>query len=342
MTSPTSAKALGYYMPAEWSEHERTWMMWPTRADVWLDFSATIDSFVHIAQTIRRFEPVTIVVSPQHEQQARAALGDDFVFFSQVIDDSWARDAGPNFLVNERGQLGASKWRFNAWGGKYHPYDSDMRAGTEIAKSQTSAVFLSELIAEGGGISVDGEGTVLTTRSCFLNTNRNPGWSEAEVEVALLDSLGAEKVIWLPGNDEEVETNGHVDGIAMFVQPGKVIMETSFDTSHPWYDILQDNVAALRGQTDAKGRELEIVLIEDGYGCKTQGDRFCTSYINSYLVNGAVIMPKYGIAADERARDVFARIYPDREIVMINIDGVAVGGGGIHCITQQQPVSNRT
>ena len=327
----------GFTMPAEWSAHECTWMMWPTRAEVWQDFEATIVSFVHIAQTIRRFEPVKIAVSAQHEKLARQKLGAEFEYFVHPIDDSWARDAGPNFLLNGKGQLAASKWQFNAWGGKYHPYDSDMQAGVAIAESATSTVFRSNLTAEGGGISVDGEGTVITTRSCFPHTNRNPGWTEREIEDELKASLGAEKIIWLPGNDDETETNGHVDGIAMFVKPGVVVMETSFDPAHPWYDILQENIEVMRGQTDAKGREIDIILIEDGFGCAKFGDKFCTSYINSYIVNGAVIMPKYGIAADDRARDVFAKIYPDREIVMINIDGIAVGGGGIHCITQQQP-----
>jgi len=184
---------------------------------------------------------------------------------------------------------------------------------------------------------VDGQGTIITTESCFLHTNRNPGWTRQEVEAELKRTLGGNKVIWLPGNDKETETNGHVDGIAQFVRPGVVLMETSFDSSHPWYDILQRNIRALQGQTDARGRPIDIVLIEDGYGAEPLNDRFCLSYVNTYLANGAVIMPRYGIDADERARAVYQRLFPKHDIVQLDICGVAVGGGGIHCITQQQP-----
>lgn len=332
-----SAQLSGFKMPAEWVPHERTWMMWPSRHGMWPDMNATKKSYVHVAETIARFEPVTMVVGRADENEARTVLGEHIDVFVCEINDSWARDAGPNFLIDEQGKLAASLFKFNAWGETYFPYEQDALLGGEILKSLGVQAFVSDLVAEGGAITVDGEGTLITTESCLLNTNRNPGWSKDEVSTELCRVLGVQKVIWLPGNDDEDETNGHVDGIAQFVRPGVVLMETSFDPSHPWYDILKDNIAALQGQTDAKGRKLQICLIEDGFGCKALNDKFCTSYINSYLVNGAVIMPKYGIDADERAANVYRRLFPEREIVQINIDGIAVGGGGIHCITQQQP-----
>jgi agmatine deiminase len=330
----------GFRMPAEWEPHERCWMMWPSREGFWDDIGKAKTCFAHIAQTIAKFEPVTVVVSSEHRQEAQALLGNNIDLLEAPIDDSWSRDAGPNFLVNDVGELGGSTWRFNAWGENYLPYDSDDALGKVVLEHAGAQSFVSDLVAEGGAISVDGEGTVITTESCLLNTNRNPGWSRQEVENELCRTLGATKVIWLPGNDEEIETNGHVDGIAAFVRPGVVLLETSFDTEHPWYEILQKNITAMKGQTDARGRAIDLVLIEDGHGCKEIGDRYCASYINSYIANGAVIMPKYGIPADERSKAVYQKLFPDRTIVQLTIDGIAVGGGGIHCITQQQPVAS--
>ncbi len=333
----SDARAQGFAMPAEWVQHERTWMMWPCRQNMWPDMALTKKHYTDVAKAIREFEPLTMVVCPEDETEARAALGDNFDFLVTKIDDSWARDAAPNFLLNIKGELGGSAFTFNAWGENYFPYDNDNRVGTTILESTGATTFVSELVAEGGGVLVDGEGTIITTESCFLHTNRNPGWTKAEVTEELCRTLGGEKVIWLPGNDAETETNGHVDGIAQYIRPGVLLMETSFDVDHPCYEDFKINLEALRGQTDAKGREIDIVFIEDGFGCKAIGNRFCASYLNSYIINGAVIMPKYGVPADERAQAVYRRLFPNREIVALDITGIAVGGGGIHCITQQQP-----
>lgn len=195
------------------------------------------------------------------------------------------------------------------------------------------------MTAEGGGITVDGEGTLITTETCFLNPNRNPGWSKGEVEAELCRMLGVTKVIWIPGDPDEDETNGHVDGLAAFVGPGRVLVEAAFDRAHPRYDVLMENRRALEGQTDAKGRLLDLIFIEDAWQC-VEGDRFCASYINSYIANGAVIMPSYGLPGDDRAKAVYQKLFPQREVVSLRIDNIAPGGGGIHCITQQQPDRN--
>ena len=327
----------GFRMPAEWEPHERCWLMWPSRGAMWNNPEGTKSDYVKVANAIREFEPVTMVVSPEHHDEARELLGPEIDLMVAPIDDSWARDAGPNFLINDQGQLAGSTWGFNAWGGNYPDYNNDNAVGERILKHAGAAVFDSELIAEGGGVIVDGEGTVITSESCFLNTNRNPGWTRAEVEQELLRTLGASKLIWLPGNPDEKETNGHIDGFAQFVRPGVVLMETSYDLTNPWFDIMQDNINALRGQTDAKGRNIDMAFIEDAYGCKTSGQKFCTSYINSLLCNGGLIMPKYGIDTDERVKAVYQKLFPERRIVQISIDNIVTGGGGIHCITQQQP-----
>jgi agmatine deiminase len=253
------------------------------------------------------------------------------------IHDSWARDSGPNFLVNANGELAGSTWTFNAWGGKYEPYDQDARMGSRILRLANAREFPSSLVAEGGGVSVDGEGTVITTESCFPNPNRNPGLGKPEIEAELCRTLGAEKVIWLPGDPEETETDGHVDGIAAFIEPGRVLVEISPDPNVPHYRVGQRNLAALRDQTDARGRRLEIEFIHEGYYHPELWARECRSYINSYLANGAVIVPGYGCDRDAAALETYQRLYPDRVIVQVQIGSIALGGGGIHCITQQQP-----
>jgi agmatine deiminase len=340
MTIDTINKSPADYsfrMPAEWEPHERTWMMWPCRAVVWPDLKATRRDYTKVAKAIREFEPVTMVVNPEDEQDARKMLGANIDIFVADIDDSWARDAGPNFLINDKGQLAGSAWTFNAWGNTYPTFKNDNAVGEKILAHADAAAFVSTLVAEGGGVLVDGEGTVITSETCFLNPNRNPGWTKGEVERELLRTLGASKVIWLPGNADEDETNGHIDGLAQYIRPGVVLAEVTYDMEHPWYDIMQDNILALSGQTDAKGRPIDIVYIEDAHGCKTVGDKFCTSYLNSLIVNGAVIMPKYGVPADDRARAVYQGLFPERKIIQLEINNIAVGGGGIHCITQQQP-----
>lgn len=332
-------KQAGFRMPAEWEPHERSWMMWPARAGFWDDIAATKRDYAAVAHAIREFEPVTMAVRPQDAAEARAMLGGDIQLAITEIDDSWARDAGPCFVVNDRGACAGVNFRFNAWGGKYHPHDKDDAFASYVLDQANAERFNSRLVAEGGGISVDGEGTILTTQSCFPNTNRNPDWSRDEIERELKDMLGGEKVIWLPGNPEETETDGHVDGIATFVAPGVVLIEGAGDTQSPWHAINRANIHALEGQTDAKGRRIKLITIPEAVEAEAAGDRFCRSYVNSYLVNGGVIMPRYGIRSDDLVRETFEALFPDRRVRQVPIANIAVGGGGIHCITQQQPAA---
>lgn len=339
MPDPTTAntpKQDGFRMPAEWALHERSWMMWPSRVEVWPDMAATRKDYTAVAHAIREFEPLTMAVNPQDEAEARSMLGSDVEIAVTPLDDSWARDAGPCFLNDSNGNRAGVNFHFNAWGGKYAPFDSD-DAFSGFVLSQTGVPqYNSRLIAEGGGLSVDGEGTILTTESCFPNQNRNPGWSRTEIENELLDMLGGEKVIWLPGNVEETETDGHVDGIAVFVRPGVVLIENAGEPGDPFHDIMKANIAALENQVDAKGRNIEMVTIPEACDAVASGDMFCRSYVNSYLVNGGVVMPCYGVATDAEAREIFQELFSERRIVQVSINNIALGGGGIHCITQQE------
>ncbi len=326
-----------FTMPAEWAPHAKCWMAWPCRAEVWGgQLDETKRAYAGVAQAIARFEPVCMLVPPALEADARDRLGSDIELVPMEIDDSWARDSGPCFL-SDGSALRALCFRFNAWGGKYWPYDKDAAMGRNIAAHESVEVVASELVAEGGGISVDGEGTLLTTASCFPHANRNPDRSREEIEAELKRSLGVEKVIWLPGNPYETETNGHVDGIAMFAAPGKVIVELPSGEPPEEAAFMRGNIAALEGATDAKGRPLELILLESASTCDSAGEPTYRGYINFYIANGAVIAPAHGVAADARAREVMEQAFPDREILQLPVAGIEIGGGGIHCITQQQP-----
>ena len=207
-----------------------------------------------------------------------------------------------------------------------------------ILKLADATRFDSWLVAEGGGITVDGEGTVITTESCFLNKNRNPGRTRREIEDELCRTLGAEKVIWLPGDIEETETDGHVDGIAAFIEPGRVLLEVNPDKTDPHYSVGVENTEALSGQTDAKGRKLEIEFIDEGIYHEGVWNGGCSSYINTYLANGGVVVPGYGYDRDAAAVETYRKLYPDREVVQVPIHSLSLGRGGVHCVTQQQPV----
>ena len=332
----SDAASAGFYMPGEWQPHERCWMAWPCRSG--FDSPATRENYAQVARAIAHFEPVTMVVRPQDRAAAQLALGTQIDCLELPIDDGWFRDNGPNFLINDAGDLAAACFDFNAWGGNYAPFDADATAGPKVASHLAARLFQSPMIAEGGGITVDGEGTLITTETCFLNPNRNPGWSKGEVEAELCRMLGVSKVIWLPGDPTESETNGHVDGLAAFVGPGRVLLEAAFDYTHPRYDLLMENRRALQGQSDAHGRLLDVIFIEDAWQCEST-EHFCASYINSYLANGAVIMPCYDLPTDQRAKAVYEQLFPQRQVVQLRINDIAPGGGGIHCITQQQPAS---
>jgi agmatine deiminase len=327
----------GFYMPGEWAEHSCCWMAWPCRAGLWADAEGTQRTYAEVANTIARFEPLKMLAPTHTLDAARALLGEGVELVEMSIDDSWARDSGPNFLVNAAGEVAGSTWEFNAWGGKYDPYDQDALMGSRILKHAGAREFTSRLIAEGGGVTVDGEGTVITTESCFLNKNRNPDWTRAEVEAELCRTLGAEKVIWIPGDVTDTETDGHIDGIAAFIEPGRVLVEVNPDKSDPHYEIGQINTEALKNQTDAKGRKLQLEFIDEGIYHPGIWNEGCSSYVNTYLANGAVIVSGYGYERDAGAVETYRKLYPEREVVQVQINDIAVGGGGVHCITQQQP-----
>jgi agmatine deiminase len=335
---PTAAAA-GFRMPAEWEEHERCWMAWPCRSETWGDkLELTRRCFAKIANTISEFEPVTMLARPADAELARALCGGNVTIISAALDDSWMRDIGPNFVRDDDGEIAAGLFHFNAWGKKYSTWGNDAAIGHRVAEYLGIRTFSSPIFMEGGGINVDGEGTLLTTQQCVLNDNRNPGLSREQAEEVLSDLLGVNRIVWMPGDPDDSETDGHVDGIACFVAPGKVLVEICPAAGTERCDNMQANLAAVQGKIDANGRELDVVLIQEAYEAERLNEIFASSYINFYIANGGIVMPGFGIERDAEAHANLASLFPDREIVQIDIRDIAIGGGGIHCITQQQPV----
>lgn len=278
-----------------------------------------------------------MLVTSEGRQNATRLCDGDIELLEFPLDDSWTRDTGPNFVLNEHGKLAGSLFQFNAWGGKYRRFRNDAALGHRLCEHLGVATYTSALFMEGGGISVDGEGTVLTTESCLLNPNRNPEISRQQAEHELCAALGASKVIWLPGDPDDLETDGHIDGIACFVRPGVIMVEQSPAKGSRRDQACRPNLEVLRGVRDAAGREIELVVIEEAHEAEAHGEIFCSSYINFYLANGAVIMPGYGIKRDAQAKEIVQAAFPDREVIQVAINDIACGGGAIHCITQQQP-----
>lgn len=329
-------------MPAEWEPHARCWMVWPYRPDLWVHpLEAVQKDYAAVAHAVRRFEPVTMVVDPTARAVAHDVLGSDIELVEIPIEDSWLRDAGPSFVATPDGRKAGVCWRFNAWGGKTTEFARDARLAPRILASLGVEAIHSALAFEGGGISVDGEGTLLTTETCVLNANRNPGILKEKVEAEFARTLGIEKVIWLPGDPYETGTNGHVDGIACFARPGVVLFEESAYEKGKYFEVTERNRAALTRQTDAAGRPIELIFLTEAERRNSEATAnfsYSTSYINFYIANGGIVMPAFAEASDAAAREAVAAAFPDHEVTVVDISVLASGGGGIHCITQQEPL----
>ncbi len=336
----TPAEA-GYRMPAEWENHACCWMCWPSRAEQWADGLAGAQrTYAAIARAIRRFEPVRMVAEPSSVADARAQCGTDIEVISIPIDDPWMRDSGPTFLRGGEGALAGTTWRFNCWGGKFPEYAQTARLAARVLTLAAAPVYQSCLCLEGGAIHTDGEGTVITTESVVLNPNRNPGITKAAAELELRQALGATQVIWLPGDPDSVNadiTDGHIDGLLSCVKPGVVLFESDPSATGTALRLAADNRRALELAVDASGRRLQILSIDDAYEAQTSHRLFCRSYVNFYIANGGIVMPRFGVPGDERARAMIQAAFPDREVVQVDVTQLVCGGGGIHCITQQQP-----
>lgn len=335
MTTPA---AEAFRMPAEWEPHDRCWMAWPCREELWGDRLDDVrDAYAAVAQAIAEFEPVTLVANPGDVAAASIACGKTVDVTPMEIDDSWMRDIGPTFVVNGAGEVAGCDWHFNAWGNKYEYFNKDARLAEALLQKVGLRRFDAPFVLEGGAIHSDGEGTILTTETVILNPNRNPGMDREEAEEALKEWLGARKVIWLPAGYHYDETDGHIDNVACFARPGLVLATSCPDEGDPNYEILKANIEILRASTDANGRQIEVVTIDQPAKMEEDGQRLARSYVNFYIANDGVVVPSFEDKRDNAARRAIAEAFPDRKVVQVPAVDIVRGGGGIHCITQQQP-----
>jgi agmatine deiminase len=350
----------GFRMPAEFERHSGCWMLWPERPDNWRAGAKPAQAaFAAVAAAIADGEPVTVGASAAQFQNARGRLPARVRVVEMSSNDAWIRDCGPTFVVDARGRRRGVDWTFNGWGGLegglYFPWDRDDEVARKVLEIEGADRYRTPFVLEGGAIHVDGQGTCLTTEECLLNPNRNPHATRAQVEVMLRRYLGVSTIIWLGAGVYLDETGGHIDELACFTSPGQVALTWTEDRSDPQYEISCDAYRRLRHARDARGRTLTVhkihqpgplymtaeeaagIDVRDGTHQRRVGDRLPASYINFYIANRRIVMPLYDKRWDGRAMRTLQKLFPTRRVVGVATREVLLGGGNIHCITQQVP-----
>lgn len=359
---PSTPRADGFRMPGEFELHRGCWMLWPTRRDNWREGAEPAQrAFANVAHAIADFEPVTVGVVPQAFDAARLALQPRIRVVRLESDDAWMRDVGPTCVVDRLGRVRGVDWEFNAWGGLqgglYFPWDRDALVARRVLRIEALARYRAPLVCEGGAIHSDGDGTLLVTEQCLLNPNRNPDMSRQEVEALLCEYTGAQKIIWLGEGVYQDETDGHVDNLACFVRPGEVILQGCTDRRDPMYRIAEDAYRRLTTARDAQGRRLtvhrlplpgplymspyEALGVESGASgmSRRAGQRLAASYVNFYIANGGIVMPRLDPRWDDNVAALLRRCFRGRRVVSVPAREILLGGGNIHCITQQIPAA---
>ncbi|MFN2511781.1 MAG: agmatine/peptidylarginine deiminase [Pyrinomonadaceae bacterium] len=349
MKKPTPAE-LGYHMPAEWRRHQATWLTWPKDPLTWPDRVPLVeDIFLQMMAGLAPHETVNLLVdNAETEQEVRSrcrfAGAENIRFYQIETVDSWIRDYGPNFLVNTKGKLAYNDWIFNAWGNKYEELKQDDSIPARLEGLLSVPRFEPGIVMEGGSIEVNGAGVVMTTEQCLLNPNRNPNLNRGEIEQYLREFLGVQKVLWLGEGIVGDDTDGHIDDIARFVSATTIVCALEEDSTDANYKLLQDNLDRLQRATDVNGRAFNIITLPMpgvvGASDDTsprQLDRLPASYANFYIANKVVLAPIFGHVNDQRALEIFQKLFIDRRVVEINCEPLVWGMGTIHCVTQQQP-----
>lgn len=357
----------GFHMPAEYEPHRGCVMIWPVRPGSWpYEAREAQRTFAVIARAIAESETVWMLTAKEYLEKVREVFAEDQNIRVLEIDtdDAWARDVGPTCVVNEAGVVRGIDWQFNAWGGTYDGlyahWERDNLAASRICEALALDCYDAQhFVLEGGSVHSDGEGTILVTEACLLSRGRNPGLGKADIEENLKQYLGAEKVIWLPRGIYQDETNEHVDNICAFVRPGEVVLAWTDDREDPQWELSNASLKVLEEESDARGRsftvhklpipknrvciteeELAGFVFEEGEDIRNTGERLAASYVNFYISNGGVIVPQFGDVNDARAAEILGGLFPDRKIVPVYARPVIVGGGNIHCITQQIPAGS--
>jgi agmatine deiminase len=335
-------------------------MLWPERPDNWREAAQPAQrALVAVAAAVSRFESVTVGVAAAQFERARALLPAPVRVVELSHDDCWMRDVGPTCVVDRHGEVRGVDWRFNAWGGLegglYCPWDEDDRVARKVLEIEGYARYRAPLINEGGALHVDGQGTALVTEECLLNPNRNPQLRRAQLEAYLRAYLGVSTIVWLGKGVFNDETSGHIDNLACFARPGEVILTWTDDRRDPQFAISQDALERLRDARDARGRRLKVhklpqpgplvmsareargIVAHKGTRSRRAGTRLAGSYVNFYLANGGLVMPLLDARRDRAAARCLKRLFPGRRVVGVQAREILLGGGNIHCITQQIP-----
>ncbi len=356
----TTPKQDGFRMPGEFEPHDRVFMIWPERPDNWRNGAKPAqEAFTNVAKAIAKHTPVTILANNTQYANCRARVPSDIQVVEISSDDSWVRDCGPTFVINDKGDIRGVDWTFNAWGGLYDglyfPWANDDAMAQKICELEGVDSYRTEgFVLEGGSIHVDGEGTVIVTEMCLLSPGRNPDKSKEEIEDMLKEYLNVEKVIWVKDGIDPYETNGHIDDVACFVRPGEVACIWTDDKENPFYEQAQAAYKTLSESVDAKGRKLKVhklclskepchlhgantIDIVEGTLPREEGEISIASYMNFLITNNAIILPQYGDENDALAVEQVQAMFPDYVIEPVRTEEVAFGGGNIHCITQQMP-----
>lgn len=352
-------QADGFHMPAEWAPQQAVWMIWPYRPDNWREAGRYAQpTFAAVAKAISAVTPVYMAVPHQCMEQARALLPAEIHCVEINSDDCWARDTGPTVVVNDHGERRGVDWGFNAWGGMdgglYYPWDKDEMVAQHMLSTLGIDRYEAPLILEGGSIHVDGEGTCMATKECLLNPNRNPHLNQEQIEAYLQHFLGVTHFIWLDDGVYMDETDGHIDNMCCFARPGEVILHWTDDEQDPQYSRSQAAYEALSKAVDAQGRSLKIwkmpqpgplysssveaAGVETGSGVpRPANERLAGSYVNFLITNKRIVFPLLDPAVDPQAKTLLQEIFPDYDIVGVPAREILLGGGNIHCITQQIP-----
>jgi agmatine deiminase len=353
----------GFRMPGEFEPHQGCWMLWPERGDTWrLGAKPAQESFAEVAEAISRFEPVTVGVSGRQYDNARRLLPHRVKVVEIASDDAWMRDIGPTFVVNDSTrEIRGIDWQFNAWGGLekglYFPWNQDEQVARKVLELERMDRYPAPFIMEGGAIHVDGEGTLIATESCLLNTNRNPELSKERLEDYLKSFLNVDSILWIPEGVHLDETDGHVDNLCCFIKPGVIALTWTDEPEDPQRKISERAFDILSRAKDARGRRLTVHRIHqpgplfmsdtesNGLDCskdarsRKPGDRLAGSYINFYMTNGGIVMPLFGDPHDAEAQRALQTLFPDRNVIGVQAREILLGGGNIHCITQQIPAA---
>lgn len=361
-TLTTTPAADGFWMPAEFEPHSGCWLLWPERPDNWREAARPAQlAFAALAAAIAEFEPVSVGVSASAYQVARALLDPRIRVVEMSHDDCWMRDVGPTFVVDRRGSVRGIDWHFNAWGGLqgglYFPWDQDDLVARKVLEIEGRDRYRAPIVNEGGAIHVDGAGTALVTEECLLNTNRNPQLSREQLEGHLRDYLGVSAIIWLGKGVFNDETDGHVDNLACFARPGEICLTWTDNKRDPQYAISRDAWERLNDARDARGERFKVIKLpmpgpltmtakevsgivpREGTKPRMAGERLAGSYVNFYMANGGIVMPLIDSRTDRAALARLRRVFPDRRVVGVPAREILLGGGNIHCFTQQVPLA---